>query len=316
MITIYHKTAEGISKERDRNMLKQIEQHNILWIDLFRPDEEEKNLVSSRFKVDLQNEEQIEEIESSSRFYETNDLIIANSKFLLLQNEGFTSKAVSFILKENLLISFRNAELRSFIEINKKMDHNFRTLPTGYHILVALFEIRIDLDADLLESIARDISKIGKQLRAAHDSMEDSLLRISVFQETTMLLRENIVDKQRVVSAMLKSEHFPPDCNARLRIIIKDISSLLDHTAFSFERLEYLQNTFLGLINIEQNKIIKIFTVVSVIFMPPTLIASLYGMNFDSMPELHWDIGYPFAILLMIISSLATLMLFKKKHWL
>jgi magnesium transporter len=102
----------------------------------------------------------------------------------------------------------------------------------------------------------------------------------------------------------------------RLRIIIKDVNSLLQHTEFSFERLEYLQNTFLGLVNIEQNKVIKIFTVVTVIFMPPTLIASIYGMNFAVMPELRWTYGYVLAIFLMIASSMAFLWLFKRKRWL
>ena len=145
---------------------------------------------------------------------------------------------------------------------------------------------------------------------------DDVILQINQHQETVMMLRENIVDKQRVISAMLKSEYFPKECNDRLRIIIKDIGSLLDHTTFAFERLEYMQNTFLGLINIEQNKIIKIFTVASVVFMPPTLIASIYGMNFKIMPELGWTNGYPFAIALMVASSLITLYVFRKKKWL
>ena len=101
-----------------------------------------------------------------------------------------------------------------------------------------------------------------------------------------------------------------------LRIMIKDIGSLIEHNKFAFERLEYLQNTFMGLVNIEQNRIIKIFTVATVAFMPPTLIASLYGMNFKIMPELDWDYGYLFAITLMILSSVITLIFFKKKNWL
>ena len=101
-----------------------------------------------------------------------------------------------------------------------------------------------------------------------------------------------------------------------LRIMIKDIGSLIEHNKFAFERLEYLQNTFMGLVNIEQNRIIKIFTVATVAFMPPTLIASLYGMNFKIMPELVWDYGYLFAIALMVLSSVITLIFFKKKNWL
>lgn len=131
-----------------------------------------------------------------------------------------------------------------------------------------------------------------------------------------MSLRENIIDKQRVISSMLRSEFIPDELQPRLTILIKDINSLIEHIKFSFDRLDYLQDAFLGYVNIEQNKIIKIFTIVSVIFMPPTLIASIYGMNFDFMPELHNEWGYPAAIILMILSSLLILLFFKRKKWL
>src|SRR5690554_3511003 len=131
-----------------------------------------------------------------------------------------------------------------------------------------------------------------------------------------MLLRENIIDKQRVISSMLRSEFIATELHPKLTIIIKDINSLIEHVKFSFDRLDYLQDTFLGYVNIEQNKIIKIFTIVSVIFMPPTLIASVYGMNFSFMPELSAKYGYPISIGLMIFSSLIILYFFKKKGWL
>lgn len=125
-----------------------------------------------------------------------------------------------------------------------------------------------------------------------------------------MSIRENIVDKQRVVSNMLKSQLFPKELKPKLTIILKDINSLFEHTRFSFDRLEYLQDTLLGLVNIQQNKIIKMFTIVSVIFMPPTLIASIYGMNFNFMPELDWEYGYLFSIGLMIACVLGILLFF------
>jgi magnesium transporter len=145
---------------------------------------------------------------------------------------------------------------------------------------------------------------------------KDIIFKISYFQEMNMLLRQNIIDKQRVMQSLLRSEFFPEEYSPRVRSILKDISSLIDHTDFGFERLEYLQETFLGLINLEQNKIIKIFTVVSVIFMPPTLIASIYGMNFTHMPEIGWNYGYLFAVALMVFSSIITLLVFKKNKWL
>jgi len=129
-------------------------------------------------------------------------------------------------------------------------------------------------------------------------------------------MRENIIDKQRLVSSLMKSSLFPEEYKNVLRIMMKDIGSLIEHNKFAFERLEYLQDTFMGLINIEQNRIIKIFTVATVAFMPPTLIASIYGMNFRAMPELDWDLGYLLAIILMVLSSVITLAYFKKRNWL
>lgn len=131
-----------------------------------------------------------------------------------------------------------------------------------------------------------------------------------------MVLRQNIIDKQRIISNMIKCELIPEELRSRLSVIIKDVNSLFEYTRFGVDRLDYLQDTFLGLVNIQQNKIIKIFTVVSVIFLPPTLIASMYGMNFDFMPELHWRYGYLFAIFLMIAFASAILLVFKKKRWL
>ena len=168
----------------------------------------------------------------------------------------------------------------------------------------------------MIEDMTRDITTLSNQLKTDEDVSDDILISIKEFQEKTMLIRENIVDKSRVCSNMLKSELFPSDAKTKLSIIIKDINSLFDHTRFSFDRLEYLQDTFLGLVNIQQNKIIKIFTIVSVIFLPPTLIASMYGMNFTHMPELDWQYGYVYAIGLMIFTVVCILFFFKIKKWL
>jgi magnesium transporter len=315
MISIFYRNGDRITRDTNINILVNIDSANLLWIDLIEPTDDEKQRVQQLYKVNFQSETQIEEIESSSRFLETDDFIIANSNFLIQENQQYINEPVSFILKDNYLITYRYTELRSFSDVIRKFDTNSRAFPSGYHILVSIFETRVDMDADLIEAIARDTNSISSELNLNRNMREEILFSIAQFQETTMLLRENIIDKQRVISAMLKSEFFPPECNQRLRIIIKDINSLLYHSEFGFERLEYLQNTFLGLLNIEQNKIIKIFTVASVVFMPPTLIASLYGMNFKIMPELNWDFGYPFAILLMVLSVAITLGIFRSKKW-
>ncbi|MBO4530859.1 MAG: magnesium/cobalt transporter CorA [Paludibacteraceae bacterium] len=299
---------------KDIDILKEIPLSNFVWIDLNNVAPETESELEQFLKIYIQEEEEIEEIEMSSRYIETEDTMVANSNFLL---DSYEKEPVSFILKNGILVSVRdNSNLKSFNETVKKLFANPRNYPTGYHIFVALMETRVEYDADMIEDATRDITKLSKSMTVAEDVDEDVLLAIKNMQERVMHLRENIIDKQRVVSNVLKSALIPEDLKPRLSMVIKDINSLIEHTKFGFDRLDYLQDTFLGLVNIEQNKIIKIFTVVSVIFLPPTLIASMYGMNFDFMPELHWRFGYLFSIILMIVASGLTLLFFKKKNWL
>ena len=289
---------------------------DLIWLDLLKPTPEERFFTEDLFKIKLQTAEEIEEIESSSKYSETENQIIINTNFLVRENDNFQNYPVSLILKNNVLISSRNERLQTFGDTIRKIKNKHKILTNGYQIILALFESRIDLDADFLEYIANQITRVSKSINIEQELDEDVLIAISNLQETTMLIHENIIDKQRTLSGMLKSEFFPEESYELIRIMFKDVGSLLDHTQFSFERLENLQNTFLGLVGFEQNKVIKIFTVVTVVFMPPTLIASIYGMNFARMPELHWNFGYPLAILVMVLSSIGTLLFFKRKKWL
>ena len=202
---------------------------------------------------------------------------------------------------------------------------NYRGYSTGYHIFISLLEVRIDFDADLVEFVAKQVAALSKDI-ITEDSIDKAVIhRINALQENTMVLRENIFDRQRILSSILKSERFPNDVYPRLQLMLKDVNSLINHADFSFQRLDYIQDSALGLINIEQNEIVKIFSVAAVIFLPATLIASIYGMNFRSMPELEWTLeigdytlplGYLFAIGLMLLFSGATFWFFKYKKWL
>lgn len=168
----------------------------------------------------------------------------------------------------------------------------------------------------MIEDTTDMITELSTHINASDHVDEDILIQIKDLQEKVTILRQNIMDKQRVISNFLKCDFFPEELQPRLTMIIKDINSLFEYTRFGFDRLDYLQDTFLGLVNIEQNKIIKIFTVVNVIFLPPTLIASMYGMNFTNMPELDWKFGYPFSIALMVVFTLIVLLIFRLKKWL
>jgi len=308
----YH--AEGkIKISKNLDTLKNVDLKQLIWIDLNDVSEQIEDKLEEFLKIYIQEDEEIEEIEMSSRYMQTDDSIVANSNFL---QENYTVEPVSFILKNGILVSVRNVELKSFTETIKKMFANTSNFMTGYHVLVTLLETRVEYDADMIEDATDLITSLSKTLNTEDDLDQDILIRIKDLQEKVMIIRQNIVDKQRVVSNMLKCNFFPEELLPRLSMIIKDINSLFEYTRFGFDRLDYLQDTFLGLVNLQQNKIIKIFTVVSVIFMPPTLIASIYGMNFKHLPELDWKMGYPLSILLMVVFSAAVLFYFRRKKWL
>ena len=309
----YKDDNEKIRVARSINALKNLDKHDIVWIDLLDVSDKTEDTLEGFLKIDIQEDEEMEEIEMSSRYIQTDDSIVANSNFL---REDFSVEPVNFIIKNNILVTTRDSELGSFNETMKKMFVNARNFPNGYHVMVALMETRVEKDADMIEDTTDLITTLSGKINAKEEMDEEVLIQIKDLQEKVTLIRQNVMDKQRVISNFLKCDFFPQELQPRLTMIIKDINSLLDYTRFGFDRLDYLQDTFLGLVNIEQNNIIKIFTVVNIVFLPPTLIASMYGMNFDFMPELHWQYGYLWAIGLMIVFTLAVLLFFKLKKWL
>ena len=327
MITIYLKQYNKIIRNADPKLFDELGYDDILWIDLLQPTIKEQKAVEGFMEISLQTKQQVEEIESTSKYSETENAIISNSNFFVPTGDSFVVQPVSFIISnEGVLVSVRTAEFRTFREAEKRLQMSYRSFSTGYHLFISLLEVRIDYDADLVEMIAKQVAALSKDINS-EDSIDKKVIhRINALLESTMLLRENIFDRQRVLSGILRSERFPNDIYPRLQLMIKDVNSLINHADFSFQRLDYIQDAALGLINIEQNEIVKIFSVAAVIFMPATLVASIYGMNFHAMPELDWvytfpdgttvPLGYLFAIGLMILFSAGTIWFFRYKKWL
>lgn len=309
-IKLYYHENGRIKVSRSIDFLKQTPIDKFLWIDLNDVTDEVESQLEAFLKIYIQEEEEMEEIEMSSRYIETSDTLVVNSNFLL---GDYETETVSFIMKNDILVTVHNEDLPSLTDTAKKITSNPRNYPTGYHVMVAVLETRVEKDADLIEDIIDKIAVLSDTIREAD---EDVLMDITQLQEQILAVRQNIIEKQRSISNLLKSELMPMELNAKLSIVIKDINSLIDHTKFSFERLDYLQDTFLGLVNIDQNKIIKIFTIVSVIFLPPTLVASIYGQNFVRMPFLDSPYGFWISLLLMVAFSGAILLVFRKKRWL
>ena len=314
MIEIFYKKDGQMMVSQSEADFAKIPYGNVIWIDLYSPSGEEKRATEQFLGTTIQNRAQAEEIEISSRFSETEHAIFANTSFLIPGPEEYNEETVSFILTDNILTTLRECPLRSFTDLQRRL-LAFPTLYSSGHVaFLSILEQRIDLDADMVEIVSKEITQYTKKISLGEDISEEFLIDLNQMQDNTMLIRENIVDKQRVISSILKSAKYPKEYQAKLNVLLKDISSLINHTNFSFERLEYLQNTVLGIINLDQNKIMKVFTLVSLMLMPPTLIASFFGMNV----RFGWIgtscVSWLIVLVLMAISTIAIFWVFKKRN--
>ena len=313
MIEIFYKKDGQMMVSQSETDFAKIPYADVVWIDLFVPSGEEKRAVEQLLGTVIQNRAQAEEIEISSRFYETEKAIFANTSFLTPGPDEYNEETVSFILTDNILTTLRECPLRSFTDLQRRILAFPKMYESGHVAFLSILEQRIDLDADMVELVSKEINQYNRKVSVGEDISEEFLIDINLLQENTMLIRENIIDKQRVISSILKSPKYPKEYHSRLNVLLKDISSLINHTDFGFERLEYLQNTVLGIINLDQNKIMKVFTLVSLMLMPPTLIASFFGMNvsFGWVGTSAWS--WLIVLLLMGISTVAIFMVFKRR---
>ena len=314
MIEIFYKENGQMMVSQSETDFATIPHDDVIWIDLFTPSGEEKRSVEAFLGTTIQNRAQAEEIEISSRFSETEQAIFANTSFLIPGPDEYNEETVSFILSDNILTTLRECPLKSFTDLQRRIMAFPKMYDSGHVVFLGILEQRIDLDADMVELVSKEINQYNRKVSVGEDISEEFLIDINLLQENTMLIRENIIDKQRVISSILKSSRYPQEYRSRLNVLLKDISSLINHTDFGFERLEYLQNTVLGIINLDQNKIMKVFTLVSLLLMPPTLIASFFGMNvrFGWLGASGWS--WIIALLLMVASTLVVLWVFKKRR--
>lgn len=318
MLSIFYRENGKILLSQSEKDFPQIKLEDTVWIDLVDPTGAEKRAVEAFMGTEIQSRAQAEEIESSSRYFESDDAIFANTNFLTPGQDEYMMQAVSFTIVDDTLATLREVPLRSFTELQRRIQVNPKQYPSGFSVFATILDQRVDLDADMIELLSKEISQYAKRINEEEDIDQELLLDISQMQENTMVVRENVVDKQRLISNLMRSTKVPRNLENRLNVLLQDISSLLNHTSFCFERLEYLQDTVLGLINLEQNKIMKVFTVVSVFLMPPTLIAGFYGMNVR-LPMINADDPnanfWNWIIILgvMALSCVAIWIVFKRK---
>ena len=321
MLNIFYRENGKIGVSQSEKAFAKIALENTVWIDLVDPTGAEKRAVEAFLGTEIQSRAQAEEIESSSRYFETDDAIFANTNFLTPGAEEYMMQAVSFTLVDDTLTTLREVPLRSFTELQRRLQVNPTQYPSGFTVFATILDQRVDLDADMIELLSKEISQYAKRINEEEDIDQELLIDISQLQENTMVVRENVVDKQRLISNLMRSNKVPASLEPRLNVLLQDISSLINHTNFCFERLEYLQDTVLGLINLDQNKIMKVLAVVSVFLMPPTLIAGFYGMNVrlpmiaaDEPNASFWN--WIIILGIMALSCVAIWFFFKKKKML
>ena len=317
MIRIFYRNGAEILLAQSEKKFAVIGKENVLWIDLISPSGEEKRATEAFLDVVIQSRAQAEEIESSSRFSEDDKAIYANTNFLSPADDEMLMDPVSFILTDKILTTLREIPLRSLDTLQRKIQALPGQFPDGFTVFVEIMDKRVDLDADIVELISKDVSLFSKRINQQEDINEEFLLDINQLQENAMFVRENIVDKQRLISNIVKSKRCPKNSELRedLGVILQDIASLINHTNFAFERLEYLQDTVVGLINLDQNRIMKIFTLISLLLMPATLVASFYGMNVTlPFAEKWW--AWPAIALLMVVLVVGIWLTFKFKKML
>ena len=281
MLKIFYRSGAEILLSQSETDLAAVGRENAIWIDMLQPAGDQKRLVEQFLGTEIQSRAEAEEIESSSRFSEENGAIFANTNFLSPADDEMLMDAVSFILVRGTLTTIREIPLRSLNTLQLKMQALPDEYPDGNTVFVDIMDRRVDLDADIVELISKDVTRYSRRINQNEDISEDFLLDINQLQQNAMNVRANMIDKQRLISNLLKSKIFPKDAELRERlgIILQDIASLVNHISFTFERLEYMQETVIGIINLDQNRIMKVFTFVSILLMPATLVASFYGMN-------------------------------------
>ena len=295
-----------------------------IWFDLFSPTLEEDKLLERHLGIGVPTREEMLEIEVTSRLYVENGARYMTAT-LMCQSDTDTPKTtpVTFILSGHRLITVRYDDPKPFMIVGNKLARMCPSSANGESVLMDLLDAVIDRAADILERIGSEVDQVSHEIfepeSEADRSYKDILKALGRKGDLTSKVRESLVSIGRLLLYLANeadSMRWAKETRAQLRGMQRDVSSLSDHAAYLTNKITFLLDAMLGVVTIEQNNVIKIFSVMAVALMPPTLIASIYGMNFKHMPELDWTFGYPLAIVLMILAAAVPLYFFRWKKWL
>nr|WP_295469834.1 magnesium/cobalt transporter CorA [Mesorhizobium sp.] len=300
----------------------------VVWADLLRPTDADEQAIEAWLGVDVPTREEMEEIEISSRLYAEDGALFMTATLPAHTDDDAPSMSpVTFVLAGARLVTIRYHEPRAFETFPARAQKVATGCTTSETILLGLLETIVDRLADILERAGRDVDQISRDIfqtttskpKKRDQNFQNLLKTIGRKEDLASNIRDSLMTLQRLSGFLgnaLTLDKNGKDVRARVKTLSRDVSSLSDHAAFMSQKITFLLDATLGMINIEQNAIIKIFSVAAVVFLPPTLVASIYGMNFDLMPELKWTMGYPFALFLMVLSAALPYLYFKRRGWL
>jgi magnesium transporter len=320
--------ANGRLFQEEIESLEELSRFKPIWVDLESPTLEEKRWVKQYYGLSIPEDAMDEDIEESARFYEEdNGELHIRSDFLIVDAEETRNVRVAFILNQHnnelkskgVLFSIHDEDLPVFRLLRLRARRAPDLIEDEKDVLLKLFDTDAEYSADTLEGIYDELEKASKLVLSedvTDDLASEVLGAIARQEDLNGRIRRNVMDTRRAVSFMMRARMLNGDQFEEARQILRDIESLDSHTAFLFDKINFLMDATVGFININQNKIIKIFSVASVALLPPTLIASIYGMNFAHMPELEWKLGYPYALVLMFASAIVPMWYFRKRGWL
>jgi magnesium transporter len=298
-----------------------------VWVDLARPVAGEDKAVEKLVGIEIPTREEMQEIEISSRLYIENGARYMTATLMCASDsDSPRTTAVTFILAGHRLVTVRYDDPRPFALVTHKLARACSPGISGEMVLMELLDAVIDRNADILERAGADMDTVSHAIfepegaRTGHARRySDILITIGRKGDLTSKVRESLVSIGRLVtyvSAAVDGVKWSKDMREQLKTMQRDVASLTDHASYLSNKITFILDAMLGVVNLEQNNIIKLFSVMAVVLMPPTLIASVYGMNFKLMPELEWQHGYPFALVLMVIAAVLPYLFFKWKRWL
>ncbi|WP_346837467.1 magnesium/cobalt transporter CorA [Microbulbifer sp. SAOS-129_SWC] len=309
--------VRGRITEQPNDKVTEQQLSDAVWVDLQEPQEEERELLEKLLSTELPETEDVEEIEASARFFIDAAGVHIHSLFLYQSEGRHNTSTVAFILQPQRLITVRDSELADFRLLRMRARRGQVEALNAQELAVQVFEQKVENLADALEDIHLKLGEVSYLVLEDEDAeLEDAIDLLAKLEDSNGKVHLCLMDTRRSITFLQRHIHIDSALQESFRDITRDIDTLMAHTTFLFNKINFLMDSTQGFINIEQNQIIKIFSIAAVVFLPPTMIASIYGMNFHEIPELDWFFGYPWALGLMLLSGIAPYAYFKKKGWL